>query len=81
MRHPAEGVLRRLLDEPSGVALSDREHVHGCPRCLADLDVVRRDAQLVRASMAHDVSEHVDLGAAWQRLARATSATETATQP
>ena len=36
MRHPTEGVLRRLLDEPAGVADSDREHVAGCPQCLSD---------------------------------------------
>jgi hypothetical protein len=32
MRHPTEGVLRRLLDEPAGVADSDREHVTGRSR-------------------------------------------------
>lgn len=49
MSHPAEGVLRRLLDEPSGVAVTDRRHVHDCPRCLDDLAAIRRDADLVGA--------------------------------
>ena len=31
MRHPTEGVLRRLLDEPAAVADADREHVAGLP--------------------------------------------------
>ena len=31
MRHPTEGVLRRLLDEPAGVPDSDRKHVVDCP--------------------------------------------------
>lgn len=35
MRHPNEGVLRRLLDEPAGVSESDRRHVASCPRCLS----------------------------------------------
>ena len=30
MRHPTEGVLRRLLDEPAGVSDSDRQHVADC---------------------------------------------------
>ena len=29
MRHPTEGLLRRLVDEPAGVADADREHVAG----------------------------------------------------
>ena len=35
MRHPSEGVLRRLVDEPAGVTDADRAHVAGCPTCLA----------------------------------------------
>ena len=31
MRHPTEGVLRRLVDEPAGVADADRAHVADCP--------------------------------------------------
>ncbi len=27
MRHPTDGTLRRLLDEPAGVADADREHI------------------------------------------------------
>ena len=34
MRHPSEGVLRRLVDEPAGVTDADRAHVAGCPACL-----------------------------------------------
>ena len=34
MRHPSEGVLRRLVDEPAGVTDDDRAHVAGCPTCL-----------------------------------------------
>ncbi|WNB84579.1 hypothetical protein [Cellulomonas sp. ATA003] len=34
MRHPTHGVLRRLVDEPAGVADADRSHVTECPQCL-----------------------------------------------
>ena len=43
MRHPTEGVLRRLLDEPAGVADADRQHVADCQRCLGGLTAMRED--------------------------------------
>jgi hypothetical protein len=66
-RHPDEGVLRRLVDEPSGVADADRDHVVGCEQCRAELAAVRADAALVGAALAVDVAT-VDVDAAWQRL-------------
>ena len=45
MRHPTDGVLRRLLDEPAGVADADREHVADCPVCLVGLAAAREDAR------------------------------------
>jgi hypothetical protein len=75
MGHPSEGVLRRLLDEPAGVADSDREHVAGCPRCLDALVATRADAALVGAALATDTEVNVD--AAWQRF----TATRPATRP
>ncbi len=68
MRHPTEGVLRRLLDEPSGVAVSDRQHVHDCPACRTDLDGMHQDAALVRACLAGEAAEDLDVAAAWRRL-------------
>ena len=44
MRHPTDGTLRRLVDEPAGVADADREHVAGCPVCLSGLAAARADA-------------------------------------
>ena len=44
MRHPTDGTLRRLLDEPAGVADADREHVAGCPVCLSGLAAAQQDA-------------------------------------
>lgn len=75
MPHPSEGVLRRLLDEPRGVAEIDREHVAGCPQCLSGLVDARQDASLVHAALAFDQAQVVDVAAAWQRLATATPAT------
>lgn len=71
MRHPTEGVLRQLLDEPAGVADSDRRHVAGCERCTGDLASIREDSELVHAALATDAGADVDAG--WRRLSRATS--------
>ena len=71
MRHPSEGVLRRLVDEPAGVTDDDRAHVAGCPTCLRALETARAEARLVDAALA--TSATVDTDAAWARFA-ATSA-------
>ncbi len=79
MRHPADGVLRRLLDEPAGVAEAERRHVAGCASCLAGLTAARDDAALVGAALvgapvdAAPADAPVDLPAAWARLSAATT--------
>jgi hypothetical protein len=75
MRHPTEGVLRRLLDEPAGVADCDREHVAGCPQCLGALAATREDAALVDAALATEGGADIDVAAAWRRLSTAAPAT------
>ncbi len=80
MRHPTDGTLRRLLDEPVGVADADRDHVRGCPVCLAGLADAQRDAAAAGAALDVDVDAGADPGletdvdAAWRRLSRAASA-------
>src|SRR5688500_1278932 len=69
MRHPIDGTLRRLVDEPAGVAQADREHVAGCPVCLSGLAAAQRDAALTGAALDHEVS--VDLDRGWARLSHA----------
>jgi hypothetical protein len=71
MRHPTEGTLRQLLDEPAGVAESDREHVAGCPHCLDGLAAAREDADFVAAALATEEAADVDVDAAWRRLSTA----------
>ncbi len=71
MRHPTEGVIRRLLDEPAGVSDADREHVARCPECLAGLAAAREDAALVDAALAAGRAPDTDVAAAWQRLSSA----------
>jgi hypothetical protein len=71
MRHPTEGVLRRLLDEPAGVSDADRQHVAECSHCLGELAAVRRDAALVGAALATEGRQDVDVPAAWRRLTTA----------
>jgi hypothetical protein len=74
MRHPSEGTLRRLLDEPDGVGDLDREHVASCPECLSGLAAAQEDAALTAAALEHGVAPDVD--AAWQRLSHASGAVE-----
>ncbi len=72
MRHPNEGVLRRLIDEPAGVTDDERAHVATCPTCLRALDAVRADAQLVGAALA-PATGSIDEDAAWARLSTTTA--------
>jgi hypothetical protein len=72
MRHPSEGVLRRLVDEPAGVTDADRAHVAACPTCLRGLDDARADAQRIDAVLTSPVD--VDTDAAWARLSTSTAA-------
>jgi hypothetical protein len=69
MRHPTDGTLRRLLDEPAGVADPDRRHVADCPVCLAGLAAARADAGAAEATLA--TSGDVDVAAGWRRLSAA----------
>jgi hypothetical protein len=71
MRHPSDGTLRRLLDEPVGVADPDREHVADCPVCLAGLAAASDDAAVVRAALELPGEPGLDLDAAWRRLSQA----------
>ncbi|SFE29958.1 hypothetical protein [Blastococcus tunisiensis] len=73
MRHPSEGVLRRLVDEPAGVTDDDRAHVASCPACLRALDTARADAELVGAALAAPRAGEPDADAAWARLTSATA--------
>ncbi|HEX6684567.1 MAG TPA: hypothetical protein VF062_17315 [Candidatus Limnocylindrales bacterium] len=69
MRHPTDGTLRRLVDEPAFVAEADREHVAGCPVCLSNLATVREDAAVAGAAMHLEVATDVEEG--WRRLSAA----------
>lgn len=68
MRHPTEGLLRRLIDEPAGVADADRRHVLDCLQCLDGLAAARQDAALIGAALTSRVATEPDVDAAWQRL-------------
>ena len=72
MRHPTDGTLRRLLDEPDGVGDADREHVGGCPACLSRLAAAQEDAAAAGAALHVDLA--VDVDSAWQRLSHSVSA-------
>jgi len=65
-RHPGEGTLRRLVDEPVGVADADRAHVAGCPACLDGLAAARADATAAATALSTDAVPDVDR--AWRRF-------------
>jgi hypothetical protein len=69
MRHPTDGTLRRLLDEPAGVADDDRRHVAGCSVCLSGLADAGDDAMFTAAAL--DVEPATDVDEAWLRLSSA----------
>jgi hypothetical protein len=71
MRHPSEGVLRRLVDEPAGVPDDDRAHVASCATCRHGLEDARADAQRIDAVLTTPVA--VDTDAAWARLSASTA--------
>ena len=65
-RHPNDGVLRRLVDEPAGVADADRDHVASCPVCSAELVTARQDAAFAAEALHTAADPDVDAG--WERL-------------
>ncbi|PRY50138.1 hypothetical protein LY71_104175 [Geodermatophilus tzadiensis] len=73
-RHPSDGTLRRLVDEPAGVADADREHVAGCPACLSGLAAAQRDARAAAAALGTDTPAGPGTDAAWHRLSAAVAA-------
>src|SRR4051795_12107372 len=73
-RHPGEGTLRRLLDEPAGVADADREHVAGCPQCLRGLAAARQDAAGPAAAVSTRGGAAAGRGAAVAAPAMSTAA-------
>src|ERR1700712_3816594 len=68
MRHPTEGVLRRLVDEPAGVADADRAHIAGCSACLSGVDRARTDAVATGAVLTAPPLDAADVDGAWHRL-------------
>ena len=81
MRHPSEGVLRRLVDEPAGVTDDDRAHVASCPTCLRALERARADAQLVGSALTTSRADDVDTDAAWARFSAAPAPAAAAFRP
>ena len=68
-RHPSDGTLRRLVDEPAGVTDADRAHVAGCPVCRSGLAAAQQDAAAVATALSSAPAPDVDL--AWRRFAAA----------
>ncbi|WP_229076344.1 hypothetical protein [Actinoplanes sp. DH11] len=80
MRHPSDGTLRRLVDEPDGVADTDHDHIAGCPACQTTLAGVRHDARTAATALTSHVEEP-DIDAGWHRLSATIAAGTPAGQP
>ncbi len=78
-RHPGDGTLRRLVDEPAGVADADRAHVAGCPTCLDGLAAARTDATAAAAALSSSAVPDVDR--AWRRFTASAGSTSPAPAP
>jgi len=50
-RHPSNGTLRRLLDEPVAVPLVDQRHADGCTRCRARMASTSDEDAVVRSAL------------------------------
>ena len=75
MRHPTEGVLRRVLDEPAAVGIDDRDHIAACGRCREALEVIREDAAMAARALGVAAAD-VDVSDGWRRLSMAAADTK-----
>lgn len=57
MKHLADGILRRLVDEPLAISTTDRRHLESCPRCRAQFDAIGEDARWTERSFATTTPE------------------------
>ena len=76
MRHPSDGTLRRLADEPAAITDTDRAHVAACPDCQENLATVRDEAALIGVALHTEADPDVDAG--WRRLSATVAAPMTA---
>lgn len=67
MRHVAEGVLRRLVDEPLAVPDAALEHLGRCRRCQARNRRVSEDVTAARRLISRPVAVP-DVDAGWSRV-------------
>lgn len=51
MKHPDEGTMRRMVDEPTLVRETDRRHVEDCARCRNAMREIQVDAEAAARSM------------------------------
>ncbi len=66
-KHPSDGALRRLLDEPVAVAVADEDHASQCPRCQDRMGLMREGDTVVSLAFAGEV-EMTPAAVALERL-------------
>jgi len=55
-RHPSDGTLRRLLDEPVAVAVADEDHAHRCLRCQTVIGRMHEDDVFMTLGLGENVA-------------------------
>lgn len=66
-KHPSDGTLRRLLDEPVAVAVAEENHAFHCPRCQDHMSLMREDDAAVSLALGGHV-EMAPVPVALERL-------------
>ncbi|MDQ2817906.1 MAG: hypothetical protein M3T49_06810 [Candidatus Eremiobacteraeota bacterium] len=64
MRHLDGGLMRRLMDEPSDVALTARRHLEECQRCSAAYGAIERNADAARTALGTLAAQSSDFATA-----------------
>lgn len=74
MTHLAEGMRRRLVDEPAAVTDTDRRHAQICARCQSAVEAARADRDAVAELLAQAAGTEPlpDVETAWGRLTEPT---------
>jgi hypothetical protein len=67
-KHPCDGTLRRLLDEPVAVTVADDDHASRCLRCQAVMSVMRDDDMYTDLALLGGKVEMTPASVALERL-------------
>ncbi|HEY6538815.1 MAG TPA: hypothetical protein VI138_07250 [Candidatus Dormibacteraeota bacterium] len=79
--HPADGLIRRMVDEPWLVPDQVRRHVLGCPRCSSRWLLVTADGAAVERLLPPQAELELDPRSAWAATQRRLRTADPARRP